>query len=151
MSCQKTPKWESILGSSLLVGRKPLLSRSWHELTWEPLCRGHQNTETLRLWFYCLLVSTVRPVEEHVEGTDWGRSLPGGRAGQLNRRGLDRAPRTTQHAAPRLRPGVHRSVRASTWLPCINSPPPSRLWRDEDSDSSEPVEQSSCGTLTVVL
>lgn len=62
------------------------------------------------LSFYFLPVSTVRSVEEHVEGFDWSWPLPGGRAGQLNRCGLDRPSRETKHAAPHLRSGVHRWV-----------------------------------------
>lgn len=75
------------------------LLKRWHELMWA---------------LSCPLVSTVRSVEEHVEGFDQRWSLPGGGAGQPNRRGLDRPPRKIKHAAPHLRSGVHGSVRVSS-------------------------------------
>lgn len=56
----------------------------------------------------------VRSVEEHVEGFDQCWSLPGGGGGQLNRRGVDRPPRKTKHAAPHLGSGVHGSVQESS-------------------------------------
>lgn len=58
----------------------------------------------------------VRSVEEHVEGFGQRRSLPGGGAGQLNRRDLDRAPREIKHAAPHLGPGVHGSVQGPSLI-----------------------------------
>lgn len=98
---------------------------------WAQLDCGQHNPELFWLHvvsFSCLLVSTVRSVEEHVEGFDQRWSLPGGGAGQLNRHGLDRPPRKIKHAAPHLRSGVHGSVRdsslsyvSSTCLTRINS------------------------------
>lgn len=51
-----------------------------------------------------------RSVEEHVQGADVSRPLPGGGAGQPDRRHLDGSPRETEHAAQGVGPRVHRSV-----------------------------------------
>lgn len=73
----------------------------------------HENDGSPSSFTGCVifLSSRVRPVEEHVEGFGQRRSLPGGRAGQPNRRGLDRPAREVKHAAPHPGSGVHGSVR----------------------------------------
>lgn len=103
---------------------------SWLELMWLQLDCGQHHPELFwwdALSFSCLLVSMVRSVEEHVEGLDQRWSLPGGGGGQPNRRGVDRPPRKTKHAAPYPRSGVHGSVQESS-LPYVNSTRLIQLW-----------------------